>query len=83
MWCGVSGSNLTEPRVIDGRVTDPYYRNYLRDELPLYLENMPLTRRGHMCQRHEMASPHFGKKEIEIFNENYEKRWIGKKWPMA
>jgi len=43
MWCGVSDSNLTEPRVIEGRVTGPYYRNFLGNELPLYLEDMPLT----------------------------------------
>jgi hypothetical protein len=36
-----------------------------------------------MCQRHEMASPHFGTEEIEILNKNYEGRRIGKNWPMA
>jgi hypothetical protein len=71
MWCGVSGSNLTGPRVIEGRVTDPYYRNYLGNKLPLYLEDTSLTRRGRMCQRHKMASPHFGTEEIEFFNDNY------------
>jgi hypothetical protein len=30
-----------------------------------------------------MASPHFGTEEIEILNENYGARWIGKngRWP--
>jgi len=79
----VSGSNLTGPRVIEGRVTGPYYRNCLGNELPLYLEDMPLTRRGHMCQRHEVASPHFGTEETEFLYENCEGRWIGKQWPVV
>jgi len=75
MWCGVSGSNLNAPRVIEGRAEGPYYRNFLGSELPLYLEDMPPTRRGRMCQRHEMASPHFGTEETEFLNKSYEGRW--------
>jgi hypothetical protein len=33
-----------------------------------------------MCQRHKMASPHFGTEEIEFFNDNYAGQWIGKQW---
>jgi hypothetical protein len=79
MWCGVSGSTVTGPRFIEGRVAGPYYRNFLGNELPLYLGDTPLTRRGRMCQRHEVASPHFG---TEVLYENYEGRWIGKQWPV-
>ena len=82
MWCGVFGSNVTGPRFIEGRVTGPYYRNFLGNELPLYLEDTPLKRRGRMCQRHEVASPHCGTEETEVLYENYEERWIGKQWPV-
>jgi hypothetical protein len=78
MWYGVSDSNLTGPRVIEGRVTGQYYRNFLGNELPLYLEDTPLTRQGRMCQRHEMASPHFCTEETEFLNTNYEGRQIGR-----
>jgi hypothetical protein len=83
MWYGLSDSNLTGPRVIEGRVTGPYYRNFLGNELPLYLEDMPLTRRRRMCQRHEMESPHFGTEETEFLNKNYEGRWTGKQRPVV
>ena len=39
---------------------------------------MPLTRQGRMCQRHDMASPHFGTEETEFLKENYEGREIGR-----
>jgi len=63
-------------RVIEGRVTGSYYRNFLGNELPLYLEDMPLTRRGRMCQRHEEASPHFGTQDTQLLNKDYEERKI-------
>ena len=83
MWCGVSGSNLNAPRVIEGRATGLYYRNFLGKVLHLYLEDKLLTRRGRMCHPHEMASPHIGTEETELLNKNCEGRWIGKQWPVV
>jgi hypothetical protein len=40
MWCGVVGNNLIGPRVIESRLTAPYYRNFPENGLPLHLENV-------------------------------------------
>jgi hypothetical protein len=44
---------LIGPDAIEGRVTDPYYRNFVETELPLHLENMPLAARWPISLQHE------------------------------
>jgi hypothetical protein len=42
-WHGVLGNYQNGPHVIKGLLTATYYRNFLENELPLYLKVMPLV----------------------------------------
>lgn len=37
-----------------------YYRNFLENNLPLYLKDMPLVMQGQMWQQHDGVPLHFG-----------------------
>jgi hypothetical protein len=60
VWCGVLGNNLIGPHVIEGRLTAPFFRNFLENELPLNLEDVPLATRRRMWLQHDEAPSHFG-----------------------
>jgi len=63
---------LIGPLVIKGHLTAPHYRNFLSNELPLYLQDAPLVTQGQMWLQHHRTRPHFGTEVMEFFNENYE-----------
>jgi hypothetical protein len=71
---------LIGQNVSEGRLTAPYYWNFLLNELPLRLEDVHLAKRR---LQHEEARPHFGRAMTEYFNEGYEGRLIGKGGPVA
>jgi len=42
MWCSVFGDQLIGPYNFPQRLTGDVYANFLQDELPALLENVPL-----------------------------------------
>jgi hypothetical protein len=53
-------------------LTAPYYRNFLSNELPLYLQDAPLATQGRMWLEHHRTPPHFSREVMEFFNKNHE-----------
>ena len=47
-------------------------RNFLSNELHLYLQDVPLATQGRMQLHHYMTPPHFGREVRQFLNENYE-----------
>jgi hypothetical protein len=46
VWCGILGNNFVGPHFIEGLLTAVYYRDFLQNNLPLYLEDVLLATRG-------------------------------------
>jgi hypothetical protein len=42
VWCGVIGDQLIGPYIFLHHQTGDIYANFLQDELPAFLENVPL-----------------------------------------
>jgi len=59
VWCGVIGDQLTGPYIFLQRLTGHVYANLLQDELPEFLENVPLQTRRQTYYQHGEAPPHF------------------------
>jgi hypothetical protein len=76
-WCEVLGSCLIEPHIFKGHHTAAYYKNFLQNDLPLYLEQVPLSRRGQMWIQHDEASPHFATEVTDFLSDSYHGRWLG------
>ena len=56
-WCGVFGDQLIGPYIFP-HLTSDIYANFLQDELPALLENVPLQNCRQMCYQHDGVQPH-------------------------
>ena len=59
VWCGILGDKVIGPYIIDGTLTGAKYRNFLTEELPLLLEDVPLETRSQMWYQHEGCPAHY------------------------
>jgi len=59
VWCGVIGDQLIGPYIFAQCLTGAIYANFLQDEMPALLENVPLQTRLQMYYQHDGAPPHF------------------------
>jgi hypothetical protein len=48
VWCGVIGDQLIGPYIFPQHMTGDIYANFLQEELPALLENVPLQTRRQM-----------------------------------
>jgi hypothetical protein len=69
VWHGLLSNNLTGPHVIEGRLTAPYGRNFRENELPTYLEDVPLASRGRMWLQNDGASPNFSREVKKLLKK--------------
>ena len=58
VWCGVLGNKLIGPFVFDNNLTGNTYEVFLRNELPGFLEDIPLIIMSQMYFQHDGAPPH-------------------------
>jgi len=52
--------------------------NFLQDELPALLENVPLQTRRQMSYQHDGAPSHFSQVVRQYLNHKFPNRWIGR-----
>jgi len=61
------------------------YANFLQDELPSLLENVPLQTRRWMYYQHDGPPPHFSQVVRHYLNHKFPNPWIGhggaQNWP--
>lgn len=58
MWCGLIGGYLIGPYFYTGTLTGERYLDFLRNTLPILLENIPLKVRDSMWIQQDGAPPH-------------------------
>jgi len=62
-----------------------YLRQLLQDELPDFLEDVPVQTLRQMCDQHDRAPPHFSQVVRQYLNHKFPNRWIGRdgvqNWP--
>ena len=85
MWYGVIGDQLIDPYIFPQRLTGDIYANFLQDELPAILENVPLQTRWQMYYQHDGVTPHFSQVVRQYLNHKFPSPWIGhgstQNWP--
>lgn len=59
------------------------YREFLENELPILLEDVPLEARQRMIFQHDGAPAHFSRQTREILDRNFPDRWIGRAGPIV
>lgn len=81
VWIGIIGDHLIGPFFLPGRLNGNFYCNFLQNDLPLLLENIPLQLRQQMWYMHDGAPAHFSILAREHLNRAYPNRWIGRGGP--
>ena len=85
VWCGVTGDQLIGLYIFLQRLRGDIYANFLQDELPALVENVPLQTRRQMYYQHDGAPPHFSQIIRQYLNHKFQNRWIGhdgaQNWP--
>lgn len=81
VWGGIIGTQVVGPFFFDGHLNGAMFLRFLRDNLPVLLENIPLNIRKGMWLQLDGAPAHF---EVNVRNEldrQYPNRWIGRGGP--
>lgn len=83
IWAGIVGDSLLGPYVLPNRLNGRDYTRFLRNQLPCYLEDMPLASRQLMFFMHDGAPAHFSLSARRYLNQKFGLRWIGRGGPIA
>lgn len=83
MWGGIIGNHLIGPYFIEENVTGISYLNFLQNELPILLENLPLNVRQTMWFQHDGAPPHYSRAVRRHLNTEFPNKWIGRGGPVG
>ena len=73
------------PVILDDHMVGQNYLNFLQNELPKQLENVPLVTRNAMDFQHDGAASHYTRHVMQHLNDTFPNRWIGRgstiNWP--
>jgi len=85
VWCGIVDGQVIGPYFFDGTVTGQSYFQFLQNEFPVLLENVPLDTRLRMWFQQDGAPAHFARVVRNYLNVLFPQRWIGRNgyvsWP--
>jgi len=85
VWCVVVSDQLIGPYIFQQHLTGDIYANFLQDELPAFLENVPLQTWQQMYYQHDWALAHFSQVVRQHLHHKFPNWWIGRggkhNWP--
>ncbi|XP_025270745.1 uncharacterized protein LOC112639812 [Camponotus floridanus] len=82
VWCGIVGDKIVGPYFIEGNLNGETYRNFLQNQLPLLLEDVPLNVRQQMWFQHDGCPSHYSRTAREVLDREFNGRWIGRGGPV-
>jgi len=71
-----------DPYFLPPRLNGETYADFLRNQLPILLENVPLRARETLIFQRDGAPAHFYRWVREILNERFPDRWMGRGGPI-
>ena len=76
---------LIGPVILDDRMTGQTYLDFLENEIPKQLEDVPLATRIAMYFQHDGTTSHYTRHVMQHLNDTFPNRWIGRgstiNWP--
>ncbi|EZA54928.1 hypothetical protein X777_05346, partial [Ooceraea biroi] len=70
------------PYFLPPRLTGDIYRNFIVNELPILLADVPLHIRRQLIFQHDGAPAHFSRQVREVLDAHFPDRWIGRGGPI-
>ena len=77
VWCGVIDSQLIGPAVLPNCLIGRAYVDFLKNELPLLLKEVPLAKRMRMVFQHDGAPVHYSHLVTHHLSITFLESWIG------
>jgi len=85
VWYGMIDDMLIGPVILDNRLTGQNYLDFLQNELPKQLEDVPLATRIALYFQHDGGPSHYTRHVMQHLNDTFPNRWIGRgstiNWP--
>lgn len=85
IWAGIMGTEILGPVILPHILTGAAYKEFLRDNLPEFLEEVPLLQRNKIIFQQDGAGPHNARVVTNFLNEQFPGRWMGRygpiRWP--
>lgn len=81
VWGGIVANNLIGPIFLPNILNGNAYRNFLVNDLPIALEDVPIARRNRLWFMHDGAPPHISHTVRNALNRRFGNRWIGRYGP--
>lgn len=85
VWCGIIGDTIIGPFFVDGIQNGRQYSRFIRHNLPVLLDTVPLNRRMVMWYQHDGCPAHNDLRARRLLNRKFPGRWIGRggpvRWP--
>lgn len=78
VWLGVQDNQLCGPHFLPPRLNSLLFLHFLENDLPNYLEDIPLNMRREAWFQMDGAPAHYGNNIINWCNTNFPGRWIGR-----
>ena len=81
----LTSSSSRVSNLFSGRTTGQNYLDFLQNELPKQLEDVPLATRIAVCFQHDGAPSHYTRHVMQHLNDTFPNRWMGRgstiHWP--
>lgn len=85
VWCGIVGDHMLGPYELPHRLNGNAYLNFLQNELPILMEDLPLDLRRRIWFMHDGAPSHYDRHVQDHLNNVFPGQWIGRgsnhPWP--
>jgi hypothetical protein len=83
IWCGAIGSQVIGPFILEERLASDGYLRFLKVELSVLLEDVPLQIRRQLWLQQDGALRHFGRHVTAFLNQYFTNRSTGRQGPVA
>jgi hypothetical protein len=82
LWAGILGDSIVGPFEFPARLNAQHYMNFLEQDLPELLEDVPLQHFLNEWFQHDGAPVHFSRQVRQILDRRYQNSWIGRGGPV-
>lgn len=85
VWAGIMGTEILGPVILPERLNGASYLQFLAENLPHFLEDVPLLNRNRIIFQQDGAGPHNARIVTNFLNQQFPGRWMGRygpiRWP--
>jgi len=82
VWAGIMGTKILGPVILPETLNDASYLEFLAENLPEFLEEIPLFDRNRIIFQQDGAGPHNARIVTNYLNQQFPGRWMGRYGPI-